>query len=70
MGYNFLVASRYNAMIPYIEEGMPVEDCPIDDLSEYEINLYKNCQKQLMEERAKHPNVPIHLQTMEKDWDE
>ena len=23
-----------------------------------------------MDERAKHPGVPIHLQTLEKDWDE
>ncbi len=70
MGYNYLVAERYNAMIPYVEAGIPVEDCPIEDLSEYEKALYRNSQKQLMEEREKHPGMPIHLQTLEKDWDE
>ena len=70
MGYNFLVAERYNEMIPYIEAGISVEECPMEDMSEYERNLYVSTQKQLMEERAKHPDVPIHLQTLEKDWDE
>ncbi len=70
MGYDFLVAERYNEMIPYVEKGLPVEECPMEDLSEYEKNLYISIQKQLMDERANHPGVPIHLQTMEKDWDE
>ena len=70
MGYDFLVAERCNEMIPYIEKGILVEECPMEDLSEYEKNLYIRTQKQLMDERAKHPGVPIHLQTLEKDWDE
>ena len=69
MGYDFLVASRYNEMIPYIERGISAEDCPMD-LSEYEIGVYNRCQKQLMDERKKRPGIPIHLQTMEKDWED
>ena len=69
-GYDELMACSYNAMIPYIERGLKPEECPFyNEMSEYEINLYKSVQKDLFDQREKHSEIPIHLDTMEKDWD-
>lgn len=69
-GYNDLVAESYNGMVPYIDSQVPLKEFPFyDQLSEYEKEMYQSTLDDLIRERKAHPDIPIHLDTMEKDWD-